>query len=217
MLYRAIMLALALCAVAAPASAADYPDHTIRMIVPFAAGGGTDVLARIIADSLQQEMGPAGGGGKPAGRVRRDRHPRCDEGGARWLYAADGVDRRADGGVCRRRQRRSVRRQQISQPDRDRRRTALSAGRQPETAGEDDGGPDPLCQGKAGWADLRLFRASARRRICPACCSRARPASSCCTCPTRAPSLRSPICSAGGSTSCSRRDRWCSNSCSPGS
>jgi len=42
---------------AAPASAGDYPDHTIRLIVPFAPGGGTDVLARVIANSLNKAWG----------------------------------------------------------------------------------------------------------------------------------------------------------------
>ena len=48
MSIRIAALALTVCAFAAPAKAADYPDHAIKMIVPFAAGGGTDVLARII-------------------------------------------------------------------------------------------------------------------------------------------------------------------------
>jgi tripartite-type tricarboxylate transporter receptor subunit TctC len=42
---------------AAPASAGDYPDHAIRLIVPFAPGGGTDVLARVIADNLNKALG----------------------------------------------------------------------------------------------------------------------------------------------------------------
>jgi tripartite-type tricarboxylate transporter receptor subunit TctC len=50
-------LALALCAITQPASAVDYPDHAIKMIVPFAAGGGTDVLARVIADNLNRKWG----------------------------------------------------------------------------------------------------------------------------------------------------------------
>jgi tripartite-type tricarboxylate transporter receptor subunit TctC len=57
MLHRAMIVALSLGAAVVPASAADYPDHAIRMIVPFAAGGGTDVLARIIADSLNKKWG----------------------------------------------------------------------------------------------------------------------------------------------------------------
>ena len=50
-------LALSLCAIAPPALAADYPDHAIKMIVPFAAGGGTDVLARIVAQNLNSKWG----------------------------------------------------------------------------------------------------------------------------------------------------------------
>jgi tripartite-type tricarboxylate transporter receptor subunit TctC len=50
-------VALSLCAFVLPASAGSYPDHTIKMIVPFAAGGGTDVLARIIAQNLNSKWG----------------------------------------------------------------------------------------------------------------------------------------------------------------
>src|ERR1700761_7173226 len=56
-LYRAIVMALSLCVVAPQAFAGDYPDHAIRMIVPFAAGGGTDVLRRIIANDLNRKWG----------------------------------------------------------------------------------------------------------------------------------------------------------------
>ena len=57
MLFRMLMAALSLCALAWPVSAAGYPDHAIKMIVPFAAGGGTDVLARIIAQNLNSKWG----------------------------------------------------------------------------------------------------------------------------------------------------------------
>jgi tripartite-type tricarboxylate transporter receptor subunit TctC len=57
MLLRIISLALAGSALALPALAGDYPDHAIKMIVPFAAGGGTDVLARIIAQNLNSKWG----------------------------------------------------------------------------------------------------------------------------------------------------------------
>jgi tripartite-type tricarboxylate transporter receptor subunit TctC len=57
MLFRMTVLALSLGAIAAPASAADYPDHAIKLVVPFAAGGGTDVLARVIAQNLNSKWG----------------------------------------------------------------------------------------------------------------------------------------------------------------
>src|SRR5260370_29105596 len=57
MFFRIATLLLSVCALALPASAADYPDNGIKMIVPFAAGGGTDVLARIIAQNLNGKWG----------------------------------------------------------------------------------------------------------------------------------------------------------------
>jgi tripartite-type tricarboxylate transporter receptor subunit TctC len=57
MKFRTLVTALALSLAAVSPSAADYPDHTIKIIVPFAAGGGTDVLARIIAQNLNSKWG----------------------------------------------------------------------------------------------------------------------------------------------------------------
>src|SRR5258708_8485825 len=57
MFVRMASLVLSVGAVAVPAAAADYPDHAIKMVVPFAAGGGTDVLARIIAQNLNNKWG----------------------------------------------------------------------------------------------------------------------------------------------------------------
>ena len=39
-----------------PAGAAGYPDHPVKVIVPFAAGGPTDVMARLIAQKLSEDM-----------------------------------------------------------------------------------------------------------------------------------------------------------------
>ena len=58
MLKRLSLLLLCLAAVPlAPAAAADYPSRAIKMVVPFAPGGGTDVLGRIIAQRLSDQWG----------------------------------------------------------------------------------------------------------------------------------------------------------------
>ena len=48
----------------------DYPTRTVRIVIGFGAGGGTDVMARIVAQKLQEALGgtflvenkPGGGG-----------------------------------------------------------------------------------------------------------------------------------------------------------
>ncbi len=40
-----------------PAAADDYPSKPITLIVPFPAGGGVDVIGRIVADKLAAELG----------------------------------------------------------------------------------------------------------------------------------------------------------------
>ncbi len=45
---------------AAPAlaqNAGNWPDHPLRMIIPYPAGGSTDVLFRILAESLKEKLG----------------------------------------------------------------------------------------------------------------------------------------------------------------
>ncbi|MVT66603.1 tripartite tricarboxylate transporter substrate binding protein [Bradyrhizobium pachyrhizi] len=39
-----------------PARAA-YPDHIVKIVVPFAPGGGTDVVARTLAQEMQKDLG----------------------------------------------------------------------------------------------------------------------------------------------------------------
>ncbi len=40
-----------------PRATPDYPNHQVTFIVPFAPAGGTDVLARLLAEKLEQELG----------------------------------------------------------------------------------------------------------------------------------------------------------------
>src|SRR5215831_8145665 len=49
--------ALAAAASLRDVKAAAYPERTITLIVPFAPGGSTDILARIVADHLQRSLG----------------------------------------------------------------------------------------------------------------------------------------------------------------
>src|SRR5712671_6912806 len=45
---------------AAPAlaqNAGSWPDHPLRLIVPYPAGGSTDVLFRILAESMKDKLG----------------------------------------------------------------------------------------------------------------------------------------------------------------
>jgi tripartite-type tricarboxylate transporter receptor subunit TctC len=54
--FAAAVVAACLFAASA-ASAQQYPNHPITMIVPFPPGGATDAIARIIQDPLQKALG----------------------------------------------------------------------------------------------------------------------------------------------------------------
>ena len=48
---------LALCAFALPATAQDYPNKPIRIIVGYAAGGGNDIIVRVMQPELTRGLG----------------------------------------------------------------------------------------------------------------------------------------------------------------
>jgi tripartite-type tricarboxylate transporter receptor subunit TctC len=78
-------LALGVLAAVLPAAAsaqAKYPDHAIRLIVPFSAGGSSDLQARMLADRLGKLYGQTvvvenrpGAGGHIGGKAVADAPP----------------------------------------------------------------------------------------------------------------------------------------------
>src|SRR5918995_1747814 len=77
LLFAAALLAGALAVVAQSAMAQDWPSRPLTMVVPFAAGGPMDSLARILQPTLGETIGqsiiienvPGGGGGTGSMRV----------------------------------------------------------------------------------------------------------------------------------------------------
>jgi tripartite-type tricarboxylate transporter receptor subunit TctC len=55
--WPAIIVALALVAGIAPARAQAYPSRTITVVVPFPAGGASDVVARIVTNQMSKILG----------------------------------------------------------------------------------------------------------------------------------------------------------------
>ena len=70
---RHILSGIALAALARPAVAQDYPQRPVRVIVPYAPGGASDILARLIQPHLDRVLGQSfvvdnrGGGASQVG------------------------------------------------------------------------------------------------------------------------------------------------------
>ena len=58
---HALLAAFIVCSIrydgAGPAAAQSWPSRPLTMVVPFAAGGGTDVLGRIVGRRLSEVLG----------------------------------------------------------------------------------------------------------------------------------------------------------------
>jgi len=81
LLRSTIWAALALGMAAATASAQSYPDRPVTIVVPAAAGGPTDTVARLVGDSMSRTLGQqivvenAGGAGGTIGMARVAKAP----------------------------------------------------------------------------------------------------------------------------------------------
>jgi tripartite-type tricarboxylate transporter receptor subunit TctC len=53
----AALLGAVVCALTMSPASAEYPDKVVRIIVPVAAGGGVDVMARLLAQRLSDRLG----------------------------------------------------------------------------------------------------------------------------------------------------------------
>jgi len=54
--WKAVLAAIASC-VAVGGAFAQYPTHPVKIIVPFAAGGSTDIIARLTAETMRKYLG----------------------------------------------------------------------------------------------------------------------------------------------------------------
>ena len=188
-----------------------YPSKTITMIVPFAAGGSTDVIGRLVAEGLRTVLGQPVVVDNRARRRRLARHGRDREGRARRLHHRHG--HRLDAGdQSRDLQEPAVRRAQRSCADRQHRRCAQHHVGQSGGEGRHHGGVHCAGEIAAGQAVLCLAGLSARSAICSASSSSSRPAPTSCTCPIAAWGRRSTTPSAArcrwSTTICRRRSNW---------
>ena len=86
MLARVCVVAVACLAVSA-AEAENYPNKPIRVIVPFAAAGPTDIIARLVGQKLGETLGqqfyieniPGAGGNTGTAMVAKSPHDRVEE------------------------------------------------------------------------------------------------------------------------------------------
>ena len=87
-IWPVCLLAMMLACGGAPVCAQDYPSRSITVVVPFPAGGASDVVARIVTNEMAKILGQSmiienvGGAGGTVGSASRGSL------GARRLHAA---------------------------------------------------------------------------------------------------------------------------------
>src|SRR5258706_14434775 len=61
-MIKALLCAIVACVTLSAGAADDvYPSHPVRLLVPFAPGGGADALSRIITPKMHEALGQAWG------------------------------------------------------------------------------------------------------------------------------------------------------------
>ena len=191
--YRSLFL-LPLVSPVAPAQ--NFPAKPVRIIVPFPPGGGADALARLMAPKLAEtwkqqvivENKPGASGHIGADLVAQSARRR--------LHAPHELDRLAH----------REERHQFAPV------TLVSASpyvvtANPKVKAAQRARTDRAMRRRTRASSPSAPRAPAPRRTSPPSSSRRWRASTCCTCPTRAPARRSPTCSPARSTCCSRLRR----------
>jgi tripartite-type tricarboxylate transporter receptor subunit TctC len=106
-LFGACLSAVVAIAMPSPVAAQEWPARQIQLIVPFPAGGSTDLVARAIAEPLRQRLGQpvivenrAGGGGlvgtEQAARAAADGYTLLFGGSTNVLLSALGASKSVD-------------------------------------------------------------------------------------------------------------------------
>ena len=165
-----IAAAMTLLLAAGRAAAQDYPNQTVKIVVPFAPGGGVDVVARILAPRLSERSVNRSSSRTAPAPAARSAPPTVAQSPARRLHAAARHRQHAwhqSERLCRL----SLRSAARLRAGRAGLIVAVLAGGDLRRAGKDRC-PEPITLAKpTGRAQLRFVRQPAASTISPPSCS----------------------------------------------
>ena len=199
---RVLLVFSVLLASVQPVFAQGWPNRAVTLVVGFAAGGGTDVLARIVVRKLSEVLGQQVVDRECRRRRRHGRLGACREGAARRLHHRDVHPRRCH-------QPDALQEAALQSPDRPcaggaDRRPAGRADRPQRLSGQHPAGVHRPCEKEPGDAAVRLGRRGLDRPSSTASCSTPPSASTSPTCRTAAAGRRCRTSSAVVSTTSAR-------------